>query len=399
MPVLNPAGEKTAISAEIPVKIAAIASDAILKTLDSPSEQARSHLPLRSNLYSGTSDWLIAITSRPKQEERLIRLGIQLLDTATFLENILAQLRELPVDESSAERSLEPHPVGALATLLRIGSEILPERKAPVFAIDTAGLAAWFEVYDELRSLNPRALLDCGVAFRESPRGKFLKRRTVMECLPRMIKEGFPRTYQECVGRGFERTCGVVFDEILPNPDPGSIELELHDADIIPFAGLLFERIYRHCDSDKSGTLDAGGFRTSEKRCVVDLGVRIAEALMEAGFVKSSGKARRLLGWIRRPVPASRIAESALARGTLEGIPWYRQIGSVFERMPASPGSVLSLLAEIMNADKTRAIEADQTGPVDSPGTELLYHREMSRRFLPPLEWHARRDSNTGPSH
>ncbi|NDG85722.1 MAG: hypothetical protein EBX52_11900, partial [Proteobacteria bacterium] len=371
VPVLNPGSERDAISAELLVRLAGMVSKAILKSETGANP--------RDRIHEEVSSWLLERTRGRDQAEQLIRLGIRLIDTTTHLSNLIRAIRELPLDPSSVAHSLAPHPLPGIGELLQIGSDLLPDREAAPAGLDATGLLAWMRLYERLRSLNPRGLVDCGVEFRDDSRGKFLKRRTVLECLPRMVRDEFPRVYQDCLNWGFERTCGVVFDEILPNPDPGSIELEVHDADIIPLAGMLFERIYDFCDENRNGLLEAGGVRAGEKRCVAAVGVRIADALMDADFVKSTPKALRFLGWIRRPGPASRIAESGLARGSLSGTSWYRLLGSLFERMPASPGSVLSFLAEIMNTEKTRAIDLDQTGPLDSPGTELLYHRELSR--------------------
>ena len=343
-----------------------------------PHERSVGHL-LKTILYQQIANWLIEsknpeekVQIRENNAERMTLVIPQIFDFGNYLKNIFARIEEGPIETGSLLESIEAYPFSGLVNLVQVASEFIPDRNhslpssRPGLDLDEIGLAGLFYSYDQIRSMNPDTFKSLGLTLRPEGTNDYVKRKEVMIALPALLEHDFPRIYQACLDYGFSRTCDIVFDELIPDPKPGSDELEVRDLDIIPLAGIIFERLYHFCDLNHDGKLTSNRLM-NEKKCFVDYGTRIAQGLMNAGFVKSEPKVRRLIKLTQSLFAVSWMAQVAITRGTLRG---FRVI-----KRPATIGSIFSLLAEIMNPGKVAAVD-------------------MENR-----EWHARRDSNTGPSH
>ena len=137
------------------------------------------------------------------------------------------------------------------------------------------------------------------------------------------------------------------------------------------------------CDPNHDNKLSGrilNGF--NEKHCMIDASTALALRLMRSNIVNPNDGAET---WIKlvHGVPVVRwAAQSALEKGTLHGLIWTALPPASWLSPPATLGSVLSLAAEFMAPDKTKAIDDGTSGPVKSAGDELLYHHELTDHYL-----------------
>jgi hypothetical protein len=213
---------------------------------------------------------------------------------------------------------------------------------------------------------------------------RYVDRKKIIEAFPKILFDHFPRLFNECLAWGFERTCGVVFDEILPNSLPGRKDLEVYEMDVISLSAVLIESMMNRCDRNSDDSLSGNpidGY--DEKTCMITVATALAKRLMKAGFIDQDHQTEFLLKLTNHFFIAKWAAKAALARGTIKGLAWYAIPAANWLTGPATLGSVLSVAAELMDPDKVKAVETGQDGPVDSYGDELLYHNRLTDYHLP----------------
>jgi hypothetical protein len=335
--------------------------------------------------------------------KELLTLSIRLLDSSAFTQNVISGLLEKPTDPSNLEDSLRTHARQGLAELAALVADLIPDRgensrsllrkleseiigdeRNLTYSIDRIGLTAFIYTYDLIAELNSDYRSRYDLQMRNAGTLTFIKRRKVMETLPRILFDHFPRLYNECLKWGFERTCGVIFSEILPNANPDTSEIQAYEMDVISLSGVLLESMMNRCDRDHDDRLNGGvidGY--DEKTCMITVGTTLAKRLMNAGFVDQNANAKFLINLTRHFVLAKWAAKASLARGTLRGIAWYTLPGTQWLSGPATLGSVLSVSAEIMDPAKVEAIEKNTIGHADSAGDELIYLHQLTDHYLP----------------
>lgn len=350
----------------------------------------------------------------------LIGIAIRLLDSNAFAQNVIAGILERPIDPSNMEDSLKSHTRLGLAELAALAADLIPSRdqndrtllrklqsqilnreKRMPYSMDRIGLTAFIYLYDLVSSLNHDYLTRYELPVRAEGTLRFVKRRRIMEVFPTLLFDHFPRLYNECVKWGFERTCGVVFNEILPNASPGRDELETYEMDVITLSAVLIESMMGRCDRNSDDRLSGSpidGY--DEKTCMITIGTALAKRLMRAGFLDQDQHADFLMKLTNHFFIARWAAKAALARGTVKGIAWFAIPASNWLSGSANLGSVMSVAAELMDPKKVKAVEENLDGPIDSFGDELLYHNQLTDYYLPKLKEapRYRRKMKTGES-
>ncbi len=343
------------------------------------------------------------IGSRIKE---LITLSIRLLDSNAFTQNVIAAILEKPVDPVNTEDSLKAHTRNGLAELAALAADLIPNRdqsgrtllrklqsqilgreKRMPYSMDRIGLTAFIYLFDLVGSLNSDYLLRYDLPVKSEGTLRFVNRRKIIESFPKILFDHFPRLYNECVAWGFERTCGVVFDEILPNSLPGRDDLETYELDVITLSAVLIESMMNRCDRNSDDSLSGSpidGY--DEKTCMITVSTALAKRLMRAGFVDQDHQTEFLMKLTNHFFIAKWAAKAALARGTAKGIAWFALPAANWLTGPASLGSVMSVAAELMDPAKVKAVETGTDGPVDSFGDELLYHNRLTDYHLPRLK-------------
>ena len=356
------------------------------------------------SLYDAISGFLLESLDRDQngilKEDitDLITIIVRLLDSNAFAQNVINRLLEKPVTIQNTEASINKQKRHGLAEVAALASDLIPKRggsqrsilrqigsqvydseKSHTYALDRLGITTFIHIYHLLMELRDQALKTYDFQPEKTGTTDWIQRKRILELLPRMLKAQFPRIYEECMKQGFERTCGVIYSEVLASPEKGSTVLEPLEIDSMNLTSVLLESMMGRCDRDGNGELSASlldGF--DEKDCILTVSRTLVTRLMNANILEEETKTRVLLKVLKWAPPVKWAAKVALQRGTLKGISWRAAPPFSILSRPASLGSVMSLVAEFMDPAKTEAIDAGIDGPQIDPGDELIYRGRMT---------------------
>ena len=337
----------------------------------------------------------------------LITITVRLLDSNAFAQNVINRIQEKPVIIVNTEESIKTLRRQGLAEVAALAADLIPEReggkrtilkkltaqvydaqKYPSYTLDRLGIATFIYVFDLMGNLRSQYMNDYDFnAVTEGPT-TLIKRRKVVENLPRMLYDHFPRIYNECLDWGFERTCGVIFTEVLASAPQGKDVLEPVDLDMISLTSILLESMMNRCDrnhNDSLSTNNLDGF--DEKHCLLTASGNLATRFMRANILEDNRTTNIILKVMKWLPPARSAAKVALARGTMKGI-GLRAVPLIsLVSGPAKLGGVISLAAEFMDPDKVDAILAGTVGHHEDAGDELIYSNQLTDKFLPSQQW------------
>ncbi len=335
----------------------------------------------------------------------LIMVATRLIDSNAFSFNIVARLMEKPIGNTNIEDDLKNYIKQGLGEVVALAADLIPDRgnnKRNLFnkltaqisskknefpnSIDHLGITTFMYTYNLVSTLRDDYLTHYDLPQEPGNNTTYIQRKKIVESMPRMLFDHFPRIYNECLEWGFERTCGVIFTDVLSDPDKGKDTLEPNDIDTMTITAIMLESMMNRCDRNKNDMLDSNildGF--DEKHCAITVSEALITRLMSANIVKKNSKATLLMNLINKLAIARWAGKVAITKGTFKGI--------VFSALPpvslfsgkASLGSVMSLAAEVMNTDKVVAIE-DNTVPKEiSVGDEVIFHNNLTLHFLPSI--------------
>jgi hypothetical protein len=333
--------------------------------------------------------------------KNLITIVISLLDTTSYAQNVVNQVLEKPYSVSDTEDSLKSIQKQGLSELAAFAANVIPNRDQDTknfiqriqkevltpdksdYTLDQLGITAFIYLYDLIENMRGDYLAHYPIPVRVDGPTDYIQRRDFVESLPSILHDHFPSIYDQCVQWGFEKTCGVVFTEVLPGGDDKTGEIETYEVDVVTLTSVLLESMMNRCDVDHDGKLSANLIKgVDEKQCMVEASTALAQRLMRANIVGDNNTAETWINLVKGISFVRWAAEGAISRGTLQGIAWKALPPASLFSGPATLGSVLSLAAEFMSPDKTKAIAANTVGPSRGPGDELLYHHELTDHFL-----------------
>ena len=341
-----------------------------------------------------------------RNTENLVTVAIRLLDTNAFASNVIQRLFEKPVDLSSTEDSTKAINREGLTQLAALAADLIPQgddddrtflkkfeqsfknkNKDLSYEVNQLGITTFLYVYDLISGLRDEYLSHYDLPITPSGSMLLVKRRKIMESMPRMLHDHFPRIYNECLMWGFERTCGVIFTEVLSGPNPGQDTLETYEMDVITMVSVLVESMMDHCDRNGDGVLTTNIFDgMDEKHCMINLANVTVNRLMKSKILKENAKTKKLLNLANDVWVVKWAAKKALSRGSIKRI-WSHLIPPFsFLSGPATMGSILHLAAEFMASDKVKAVDQNSPGPKGDPGDEIIYFHELSEKYLPSQE-------------
>lgn len=332
----------------------------------------------------------------------LISVVVSILDTTGYAENVIARALEKPLHLNSTQDTLHSIHREGLSELIafaadlipdrdqnpknfiaRLGTQVLTPEQKLSYRIDALGITAFLYTYDLMGSLRDDYLNHYNFEKHVVASSEFIRRRSAVENLPVMLHDHFPDIYNSCLEWGFERTCGVIFTEVLASGNKETHEIATSELDTISLTAILLESMMNRCDQNHDGYLTTGIFHpTDEKHCMLDVSTALAERLMHANIVKATASAQNWINLVKGVAPVRWAAAGAISRGTLRGIAIKGLPPFSFFSKAATLGSVMSLAAEFMSGDKTKAIESGAYGPSDTPGDELLYQQQLTDHFL-----------------
>lgn len=371
------------------------------------------------DIDNGSRDYLISTDLDDEQDElvQLITIGVTAGETVSrFIDNFSRKLRHLKVpDESSL--NLSRWDVKGFARLVTMTNEILVRRTpeehnvlekvvanlvnlfpgSNKLFLDQLALTAVLATVDALPQYRHAYLHPEGFraefASREPEMPKsahanayqielvpepetedfLVERASLIKNLPKILKDQFPRTYAACNKFGFDRSCGMTFDELLPAAPAGSRFIHANDLDLLTIVAVSMEGVIDSCDSDGDAKLSVDLFDgNDELDCgfhrVKDVVQRLIESRILNVKAADARRAKFLLNAVNS-VFLTRIAgKVALVRGTTKNLVLNYPL-FLFYRT-ATMGSMYGLVADIANPDRAREI---------ADGMELIPREEAER--------------------
>ncbi len=335
----------------------------------------------------------------------LINITIRLIDTNAFAQNVINRLLEKPIDPTNTEDSLKTVQRQGLSELAAFASDIIPARdtdhltflqkieaqfynpaKPVSYSLDPIGITAFLYVYDLISSMRDDILANYPIPVRTDGVLAFVKRKDFVAAIPSILADHFPGIYKACLDEGFERTCGVVFTQILANAEVSTGEIETYEMDLISLSAILLESMMNRCDQDGNGLLTNRLFSgNDEKKCMLTVASALAQRLMHSGIIETDEHAETLMSLIKRVAPVRWAAKIALTRGTTHALLFWALPPMDMLTGPATLGSVMALGAELMASDKVKAIDDHVVGPIDSAGDELIYQSQLTSLYTPKV--------------
>ena len=319
----------------------------------------------------------------------LILLATRMIDSHAFTFNVVQRIIGNPIGDTNIEDDLKNFDQSGLGTLMALASDIIPKREISnrgIFSdsIDRLGITSLLYTYQLMGDLRDDYLTNDDLPLVSGINAPYIRRRKMMEALPRILHEHFPEIYNACLAWGFERTCGVVYSEVLVTPDTGKDVLEPYQLDLFSLSSLLLESMMYRCDANHDGALSTQLFKgTDEKTCMIDAAETLVTRLMYAKILAKNPKIEKMMGLVHQIAIIRWAGKVALSKGTMKGI--------IFSVLPpisifsgnASLGSVLSLAAELMSSDKVNAIENGTSTPHPTPGDEVIFFNTLTDHYLP----------------
>jgi hypothetical protein len=239
------------------------------------------------------------------------------------------------------------------------GSMILDQEALTAVLIEVTSLGGYriaFTGMDGYDVVHP----DSKIKSKEDPQyNRFLvDRRSVLDALPDLMKRDFPRTYESCMAFGWERSCGIAFDQVLPGDNRTTPWIAASGLDLVALVATGFESLMDSCDVDRNNRLSWSVWDgDDELDCIVVKADDITKRLMESGLVKikEAKKVGVILDLVKSMVLTRSFAKVALIQGGTKGIGWgpVKLLGMG----DATLGSMYGLLSELTDSDAAKAAD------------------------------------------
>lgn len=177
-----------------------------------------------------------------------------------------------------------------------------------------------------------------------------------------MLKRNFPRTYESCNKFGFEISCLIAFDEVMPSPDDARKLVSPSDIDVVTLMAIGMEGVFDTCGLRKNGTLKSALMDgNDELDCGFNKMKEVAVRLMESGVVHVSPNTKSLaetaLNTINSLFITRTIGKVALIRGSMSApllnMPFFWMFGDT-----ATLGSSYALLSDIVASDRVAEVKS-----------------------------------------
>ena len=352
--------------------------------------------PLDDPERKGQRDHYISMSLDSESDPtfQFIVSGIQAGDTISrFILNIGRKLKQLPLT-AEVPIDMSKWDIRGLARLVAMTNEILvqrpPEQKNVVAGIlanltnlnpgsqklflDQLSMTAILNTLTSLKDYRASMvgeLEDADAKENEdSPKAGTLRahvdyktkeylvdRDSVIRALPEILKADFPRTALACEQFGFEKSCGVTFDEILPNAPAGSNYILASDLDLLTIVAVAFEGVIDSCDNNGDGKLRMGLFDgDDELDCGFSRLKDVIQRLLQSKLVRikasDEAKANAFLDILNSMFLTRIPAKVAMARGTTENLILHT-LGFPLHNK-ATLGSMYGLVADILNPKEAR---------------------------------------------
>ena len=327
---------------------------------------------------NGKKDGLISAGAYRKENEvaRLISIGLKGYETVRgFIDNIGRRWKSRPVEQISSERILD---LTGLAELITMSHDVLVQRTPEdrnaieqivanllnafpnsAMFLDQASVAAVIVLADTLTSfrshylevLPQRVVSDAG-ADRNT-----VSRATLAAALPGILERNFPRTFKSCSDFGFEASCGIAFDGIIPSASKDDQNVYVNDLDILTIAAAAMEGLLDTCDANSNEFLSWSSLNGNDELDCAYVRVKdILKRLIDADVIHASARdrvlAKMVLEGINSTFVTRTIGKVAMVRGTKRNLLLHWPLFWIYD--DASIGSMFGLVSDVMDSSKAK---------------------------------------------
>lgn len=240
-----------------------------------------------------------------------------------------------------------------------ISKMILPNKSS--LSLDQLAITAIFETIDSLPRYRQSYLSLLEETQQKEKTQKIqVNRGEIMKALPALLNFTFPRTFESCSSFGFQNSCKIVFDHVIPIAQKNNEWIEAHDLDILTIVASSIEGLMDSCDQNGDSKLHWGLLSNQDELdCGYERAQEILKRLMESRIVdmtEGDQEKSKLLLWLINATPITRTnGKIALSRGTSEYL-MANLLWAPFYFTPyATLGSTYSLIADLVDPQSTRS--------------------------------------------
>jgi hypothetical protein len=190
----------------------------------------------------------------------------------------------------------------------------------------------------------------------------FVRRQDVIERLPSILQQEFPRTYASCMEFGFERSCGIFLAEILPKTgDDGSDWITASNLDLITLTASGIESLVDSCDKNADSRLSWNLFDgKDELDCAFSSASDITRRLMESKIIRMDGLGKDIAKFVMRIIDSNFLTRPFGKVALMEGTKRHVLLAPLLmlKYRSASIGSIYAFAAEMADGDGVKKYEA-----------------------------------------
>jgi hypothetical protein len=317
---------------------------------------------------NGKRDGIIYANTKDRSIHEAIASAVRFADLwDAFISNIQSKWKSEPVKKrGSVDQFVKMLDQNGFAELITMTSELFVSRKAEesdrltkiwegILANFTNVLPSASYYLDQMSVTAIFSAINILPQFRAKmvelshlpPDVTYLNRNTLMSNVKEWLKEVFPRTEISCNEFGYDKSCQIVIDSLIPKHD----RVAISDLDIVSIYAMTLESILDTCDHDHDGKLSWELFNGNDE--------------LDCGFINSSEIAMRLIhSEIVKTTPTQKaglklamdsinsfflmrtIGKTALVRGTQDYM--YLNLPFFWLYNGATIGSIHALIGDII---------------------------------------------------
>lgn len=284
-----------------------------------------------------------------------------------FYANILQKIDGKPLDESPPLRTFEGINLYGMSKLVALISEMLvtrtPEQRNEIerlvsnltnvipgstLVLDRPSTLAALLFVDSLSEYRQAFLSGSGleVSF-DDKKNPVVKKAALKTAIPVILAQHFPRTFESCLSFGFQKSCKLLFDRVMPFEKQGSF-IAVSDFDLITTIAVGAEGLIDACDENNDGKLTWKLFDGADE---LDCGfTKLKDTilrLMESKVIrpKNQDLIRATLETLNSFFLFRKVGKISMVRGSKAGV-LYLPVFFLYDS--ATLGSLYSLFADLI---------------------------------------------------
>lgn len=352
------------------------------------------------SIFDENNDAVLSDSKESLEFRNLMHAVFQAAESKGYIEALIQRLNGLDTPYESLSQGFAHLDLNGLANVSVLMAEIMPIRKVPQntfftshkrellwnkerpVSVDRIGLASALHLVAHLTRVQNAYLHPLSdwkmaanpVRARETPlKETHVDRKSVVESLPALLADHFPRIYNECMRVGFAESCGVIFTEILPSPFAlNGTEITTNSLDPLTIGAVFIESMLERCDANHDEKISRNGyFRKTESQCVFYTSREVVLRLMNSKILENEASKRTLFDVASRFPLVRWSGEVAMINGKSKDIGLWSTLTIPFKRK-GRYGQILRFAAKVMDPAKVNALRSGKIKS-DDPGDEVIF--------------------------